>query len=340
MDQLFLNVLFLTSGTKTPSSRFRVQQYLKYLPNRQIRYRHSSSVPDRHYYESFLSTFLKVIKRVPDILTSPFFNCVHIQKDLIMELPPVIELTISKINHNMIFDFDDAIFLHAPKKTKHLLRMARLVTAGNSYLAEYAIKYNPNTVIIPTVVDTSIYLPRKHKETNTQVLGWIGTKSNLKYVSEIEEPLNIIYKQNKFKLLIVSDSKASPFSKNEFPIELIKWSDREETEMIHKFDIGIMPLSIGEREKGKCGLKILQYEACGIPSVSTKIGVNNEIIKEGYNGFLATTKNDWVDKLIMLIKDPDMRHKIGSNARMDVEARYSVNTQLDNFVKAISDTSK
>ncbi len=85
-----------------------------------------------------------------------------------------------------------------------------------------------------------------------------------------------------------------------------------------------MPLPDDEYSRGKCGFKLLQYMALGIPSIASPVGVNQEIIQNGSNGFLASSNEDWVDNLSLLIENKEMRYSIGMNGRRTVENQYSL----------------
>jgi len=85
-----------------------------------------------------------------------------------------------------------------------------------------------------------------------------------------------------------------------------------------------MPLADDEWAKGKCGLKVLQYMACGVPVVASPVGVNKEIIRDGENGFLAATDNEWLGKLSLLARDEELRRKLGQKGRETVENHFSL----------------
>ncbi len=90
-----------------------------------------------------------------------------------------------------------------------------------------------------------------------------------------------------------------------------------------------------EWTKGKCGFKVILYMSMGIPSVCSPVGMNKEIITDGVNGFLASTEDEWVEKLSFLIKDPQLRRKLGTAGRETVEQRYSLNTNVPKFLDVL-----
>ena len=100
------------------------------------------------------------------------------------------------------------------------------------------------------------------------------------------------------------------------------WDEATETAGIGNFDVGIMPLPDNPWERGKCGFKLIQYMACGKPVVASPVGVNREIVVEGVNGFLASTQKEWVDALLRLKEDPDLRRTMGEKGRRMVEEEY------------------
>ena len=85
-----------------------------------------------------------------------------------------------------------------------------------------------------------------------------------------------------------------------------------------------MPLPDDEWAKGKCGLKGLQYMALEVPTIMSPVGVNNDIISDGENGFLAFTENQWIEKIELLINNASLRKKIGKAGRQTVVEKYSI----------------
>ena len=100
-----------------------------------------------------------------------------------------------------------------------------------------------------------------------------------------------------------------------------------------------MPLPDDAWAKGKCGFKGLQYMALEIPAVMSRVGVNNEIISDGENGFLAGDDKEWIEKISLLIESEILREKIGKKGRERVISAYSFDsqkTQYLDYFKSIS----
>jgi glycosyltransferase involved in cell wall biosynthesis len=124
----------------------------------------------------------------------------------------------------------------------------------------------------------------------------------------------------------------SAYQNKELDIVGISWKKENEIEELNEIDIGIMPLPDNEWAKGKCGLKGLQYMALQIPAIMSPVGVNSEIIDDGINGFLASTKDEWVSKLSLLIDSKELRVKLGEEGRKTVIDKYSVLNNRDLYV--------
>jgi hypothetical protein len=89
-------------------------------------------------------------------------------------------------------------------------------------------------------------------------------------------------------------------------------------------DIGIMPLTDTPWARGKCGYKLIQYMACGLPVVASPVGVNADIVEHGVNGFLASTETEWRSALGTLLSDANLRHRMGMAGRQKIERDYSL----------------
>ena len=102
------------------------------------------------------------------------------------------------------------------------------------------------------------------------------------------------------------------------------WSEATEVPLIQTFDIGIMPLTDTPWARGKCGYKLIQYMACGLPVIASPVGVNADIVEHGVNGFLADTEEEWAQAISTLLNDRELRRRMGAAGRKKVEAEYSL----------------
>jgi len=102
-------------------------------------------------------------------------------------------------------------------------------------------------------------------------------------------------------------------------------------------DIGIMPLPDTLWTRGKCGYKMLQYGACGVPFVGSPVGANQEIISR-LGQVSATTSDDWLDRLLDLIGlQESARRERGVAARRGVQDSYSYSAWQERWEDAVLD---
>ena len=111
-------------------------------------------------------------------------------------------------------------------------------------------------------------------------------------------------------------------------------------EQLQKLDIGIMPLQEDKFSRGKCGLKLLQYMAVGVPTVASPVGVNAEITDHGITGFSAQTEPEWHESLSTLIASYKLRASFGEAGRLRCEQHYSIKRWLPVLLEIFGEVSK
>jgi glycosyltransferase involved in cell wall biosynthesis len=217
-----------------------------------------------------------------------------------------------------------------------MVKGSDVVTVGNHFLKSQVLRVDPikRVSVIPTSIDTNLY-PKKKEISNHEeiILGWIGTKGNLKYLKKLEPVFETIHQRfPRVKLKIVSnDFYDSPH----LPVVKKLWKLEDENEDLISFDIGLMPIEDDLWAKGKCGLKIIQYLSVGVPVVCTPVGINSDIVKDGGNGFWATNHQEWVDRLSNLIQNPDLRLRLGLKGIETVEQEYSLTVTSEKFFQVL-----
>lgn len=269
------------------------------------------------------------------------YDVVFLQRELFDDDSWDIEQRFRDIAPALILDIDDGIFLRHPEKFSKLAGLCDAVVAGNAALAEKASSYNRHVSVIPTTVDLVRYPLKKHSSSPVRpVIGWTGTSVNLSELQLVEQTLCEIAGRFPFELHVISD-KQEPLERLELEgvsVHFTPWNESTETRDLQVFDIGIMPLAETEWSRYKCGLKILQYMALGIPAVASPVGVNTEIIHDGENGFLAGGTDRWREILEQLLADAALRARVGSMGRKTVEDGYCVQSQLTQLVEVFEQT--
>jgi glycosyltransferase involved in cell wall biosynthesis len=349
--QISICALVLDPYDTSPGQRFRIEQWEPYLKREGILIDYQDGKIASKISELSKAT----LRRVGHILKASKYDVVFIYRTMSMVGPAFLERILHLRGIPIILDFDDSIFQtntsNANKrfswakfsgKTATICRLSTSVTVGNSYLADYAKKYNDQVFVVPTSIDTNIYqaTSKSIKKNECVIVGWTGSSTSQYHLEEFEPVLaQLLEKRGKsVEIRVVSnrqpDFKLLPKSSYSWR----EWSPQTEVEEISKIDIGIMPTPVDEWAKGKCALKALQYMALGIPAICTDIGANRDVIKHGENGFLATTPEEWLHYFEMLIDNAELRIKLGSAARKTVVEDYSMESCAAIFAQVVRKT--
>ncbi|MEQ8562821.1 MAG: glycosyltransferase [Cytophagales bacterium] len=186
---------------------------------------------------------------------------------------------------------------------------------------------------MPTVVNTDkSYIPQK-QNSNQITIGWTGSHSTSSYVNPILPVLKKLHDKHPFRFLIISNQPPDfslPF------LDYRKWNKENEIRDLNEIDIGIMPLSVDEWTKGKCGFKLIQYQALEIPAVATNLPPNDNIVLQNSSGFLCNSDEEWLQALEKLINNKDLRDNFGKTGRERIIKNYSIGAYSDIFFKLFS----
>jgi glycosyltransferase involved in cell wall biosynthesis len=350
-------ILFLVAHRpgRSPGQRFRFEQYLTYLEENGFKCHISYLINENDdkvfyargkYFHKMRFLFKSLWKRWNDLNDLSVYDLVFLYREAHMLGTAWFERKIRKAGLKMIIDFDDSIwlkdvsegnrnlaFLKRPSKTSEIVSLCDAVIVGNQYLADYAGRYNSNVHVIPTTIDTDYYLPTSKVNGSEKVcIGWTGSSTTLKHFSLAVPVLKKLREKygERLTFRLISDEK---FTGDLPGLENISWSKDTEVEDLAAIDIGIMPLPDDDWSRGKCGFKGLQYMALAKPAVLSPVGVNNDIIEHGVNGFLADTPSEWETILSTLIENPDLRRKTGENGRNTIVERFSYQSQKVRYLK-------
>jgi glycosyltransferase involved in cell wall biosynthesis len=274
--------------------------------------------------------------RLRDVAAANRYDVVFSNRDLAGG-PVWYERLLHYRNPRVVYDFDDAIFIGPHERSvAWSCAHAAWVTPGNQFLADFARQYTDRVTVIPTIIDTEAYIPRAPgaASANGRVrVGWSGSEQSIRHTLEPQlKMLARLQAKFDFELVVISNTRpdwAVPGLRWEF----IPWRAEDEPRLGELFDIGIMPLANDEFQKGKCGLKLLQYMAAGLPTVASPVGVNREIVQPGVTGYLASSTYEWHKSLQTLVSEPALRARLGEAGRHRCEAEYSVRRWLPTLLE-------
>ncbi len=328
------------------SSRVRSFQYLPHLRSRGLTVYVHPLFSDDYLKALYIgkSIWIHVVpaylRRVFNLLTARCYDLLWVEKELLPFMPPIFELFVARLGIPMVADYDDALFHKYDchrlwfvrrllgKKIDAVMRHAALVIAGNSYLARRAERAGAKRVeIVPTVIDLDRYssMSCPSKDNDSIRIGWIGTPATSRYLYQLKPVMERLSNNPNLVFIAIGAGKEM---EEQLPVKVLPWSAETEVEQICSFDIGIMPLMDSPWERGKCGYKLIQYMACGLPVVASPVGVNTEIVKNGRNGFLAENEHQWKQALETLAGNRDLRLEMGRIGRKKVEEWYCVQVQM------------
>ena len=327
-----MKVLALTEGPNHVCYRYRIEAF-------------ASALAARGWTLESLPLLPGTFQRSAQLRAAAGADVVILQRKLL----PIWQVRLlRKFSKFLIYDFDDALFHRDSYSRKGPMSWARLahfwatiyaadaVTAGNPYLHEQASDYiDPARVhLMPTTVDLSLYPTARHRRLNADAkLVWIGQHSTLSCLNYAESFLAAAAERLPgLELRVIC---------NRFPqlegVQVVprQWSMASEAIELADADIGISWLPDDPWSLGKCGLKVLQYMAAGLPVVANPVGMNREMVDHGRTGFLAVTPEEWADAVRRLAADPVLRQSMGRAGRELVRERYSVHRWAPQFALLI-----
>lgn len=338
-------------GPLAASTRYRLSQYVPGLTAHGIDLQIRHLLGDSYLRRTFnggSKPWLDMIKagweRVGDLRGQGRYDAMLLHCELYPLMPGWGERAL--LRHPYIYDFDDAFYLKyrtgklgvlssvLGHKFDSVMRGAAAITAGNRVLADYARQHNANTQFLPTVVDTTRYMPTQHERGRELIVGWIGSPSTAPYLSELVAPLAALGREGPVRLIVIGGR--APQIAN-ITIDQREWSEGTEVALINSFDIGVMPLPDDAWAGGKCAFKLIQYMACGVPVIASPVGANVDVVQPEC-GFLAAGEAQWLDALRTLRDQPSHARNLGAAGRERIKKDYSLDRNLPVLAEVIRKT--
>lgn len=357
-----MNILLLSRYSRLgASSRLRTMQYLPILKREGFNIQVVPFFDDTYLNALYSgernpsSTSAYMLQRIRQIRGKPAPDMIWLEYEALPWIPWLIERAVLPHGVPIVSDFDDAVFHRYDKhrlgavramlgrKINHVMAASSLVMAGNFYLAEHAIRASsPRVEIVPTVVDLDAYEVRAEATDEDRLrVGWIGTPQTWQALAHpVHKVLDSMLAEQSAMFLAIG---AGMQPENVGTLKILPWTEDTEVSLIQGMDIGVMPLPDTPWTRGKCGYKLIQYMACGLPVVASPVGVNSDIVEHGVNGFLAQTDGEWRAAIKTLLADAELRRRMGAAGRRKVEEHYSLQSwgpRVAQLLRSVADDGR
>jgi glycosyltransferase involved in cell wall biosynthesis len=329
-----MRFLFIASGRRMPSTRFRIDQFLGSLRKAGHRCDVFYSYPEK--YDSFQILGWRLSQRLKRsvrhwhafLAARRHYDAILIEREVFDDDTSDLEEKFRAATDRLILDVDDGVFLRHREKFHAIAKLCDAAIAGNQCLAEYMQPLCDEVVLIPTCISMADYPTRPDQSVGEKpTIGWMGTTHNVPFLEVAAASLRQIAQQIPYRLLIVAttDERLAELDLSGVDVEFRAWNPDREIADLHEMDIGLMPLPPDQEwMKYKCGLKLLQYLAVGIPGIASPIGVNAEIISGNRVGRIASDDAQWYEALKELLTEPETRQQLGQSGRQLVAEQYSI----------------
>lgn len=337
------------------AQRLKYEQYLPLLENEGYLFTISNFQTARLWkiihkpgrtFEKMFWFGIGYLKRGWDLLRAPFYDGIFVTIWATPIGPPLYENLLRVFQPKIIYDLDDMMFmkkfdhisqnffqrLKGGKKPLTLLKYARYVIVCTPKLEEIAMERNiyKQAVDISSTFNTDRFVQvTSYQQHEVTTIGWTGTHSTIPFLEMLQPVLAQVSKKRKIKLLVIANRE---YQMKEVETEYISWKEETEVEDLHRIEIGLYPIPANEWSLGKSSLKALTYMSIGIPVVATAYGTNFRIMENGVQGFLAKDNLEWVERIIQLIDDVELRKKMGGAGRKTVEELFSIKANFPKYL--------
>ncbi len=213
--------------------------------------------------------------------------------------------------------------LKGPQKARYLIQTADHVITSSPFLNDFCLDLNKlgQCTYISASVDTDRFVPaNKVEDGSVLTIGWTGTFSSKIFLDLLRGIFQELARRVPYKLKVIGNFD---YELEGVDLEVVRWTKEREVEDLQTFDIGVYPLPIDDWVLGKSGLKAIQYMAFGLPIVATEVGTTPLLITNDVNGLLVKTDDEWLSALERLLRDPELRKRLGQAARASAVAHYS-----------------
>jgi polysaccharide biosynthesis protein PslH len=193
--------------------------------------------------------------------------------------------------------------------------------------ANFISKNTNKIAIIPCVVNTDIFIPVDN-QTNDQVIklvfsGRMGYSPNISaalwFAQNCFPAINQAFPNTRF-LVVGADATRQIINLGKTKNVEVTGYVESMAEMLSQADIAVMPMQSGSGMQ----YKILEAMACGLPVVTTTLGLGMIQAIDGESILVADTIESFIEVVSSLIQNRNKRKEIGWNARNFVVEHHSL----------------
>jgi glycosyltransferase involved in cell wall biosynthesis len=277
-------------------------------------------------------------RRFKQFLQLKNYDIVWIDRCFIPKYPlkkAFFERCIKRMVNRLIIDCSDfSDYTANPHLVIDTIKQADTFTVAFKYLYDFFIDRHPDVRWINYTLSTTNYIKKTDYRLNDiPVLGWMGSPANMTHLKYIEKQLIILSDKVHFKLVIIC---RNPLKMHIPKAEIVYCPYNEEYfKLLSIFDIGLSPIQGTEDcHKGRIAMKHQEYMICGIPQVCSPIAISEAVVDEE-NVLIAYEEDEWAEKIYKLLKDEDLRRKLGQASNITFNELYTYEKEFPKLLNAL-----
>ena len=293
-----------------------------------------------------------VMMDIDNILRCKLFDVVVVQR--ILPFLDILREKCEKYGIKLIYETDDDLLgveKNSPsyeyvnrvsKSIERFIDASDVITVTTPTLAS---KFDENkTVIIPNYYIDSVFdIKEDIKSEGKLKLGYYGTLTHSKDLFLIKNVILKLKEKYDFDFEIIGGFNAADdvdedwFKTVELPPDnmnfekFMSWLSKT-----INWDIGLVPLEDSPFNQCKSELKFIELAILGLPGVYSDMCVYNAVVQDGVNGFLASSEDEWVEKVENLILNESLRRNIRQNALKKVLSDYMIEDRINKWDSILS----
>lgn len=261
----------------------------------------------------------------------------------------------------IVFELDDLLFFlpknHPARQSQYYapallpmfqaLKDADLITVSTPKLKNVLDHYHDNIIVLPNCFDETLWQLRSpvlEDTTNRAIrIGYVGGNTHDADLRDIVPALLELMKRYPDKIHL-------HFWGAEPPMELRSLGTAIHTQKYYSSykdfttffqsqsaDMFIAPLSDNLFNRCKSPVKFFDYTALGAPGVFSRLEPYTQVVNHGENGLLAASLDEWLDCIIQLIENRELRFRLATNAQETVRSRWLLSKNAFRWQEAFHD---